>query len=130
MHDYQVTIQNAKTTLTVYGIKCTDDIADHCNWHVGFTVGIISSNYKFVVNFEEMVFYQFDFKRGTNEIVDENNTNKRLVIEKDRISLHLDKNETDDFNEIEINLSFRFDPEKIDDFKIELKAYAEAVLGR
>lgn len=129
MHDYQVTIQNAKTTLTVYGIKCTDDVADHCNLHVGFTVGIISSNYKFVVNFEEMVFYQFDFKRGTNEIVDENNTDKRLIIEKDKISLHIERTE-DEFNKVDINLSFRFDPEKIEDFKIELKAYAEAVLGR
>lgn len=129
MNDYQVTIQNAKTTLTVYGIKCTDDVADHCNWHVGFTVGIISSNYKFVVNFEEMVFYQFDFKQGTNEIVDEINTDKRLIIEKDKISLRIERTE-DEFNKVDINLSFRFDPEKIDDFKIELKAYAEAVLGR
>lgn len=128
MKDYKVKIENPETSITISDFKCVDCVGDP-KLHLSFALNIDSLGCKFSAIFTEMVVYQFDFKQDENEIVDENHIEKRLIIKRDEISFELNKYEKE-FNEVGVNFVFKFSPEKIEDFKIELKTYVNAVLCR
>ena len=124
----EIKIENSKASITVSNFKCVEDAyPGDPKIHVSFDVCFESHEYKFSTNFSEMVFCQFDFKKGINQIVDEMLQEKRLVIDKDKITLQVEQ-DPDELSDMQLRFTLKADPDKIDDFKIELNAYVDYLL--
>jgi len=129
MSQYEVKIANAKAAVVISNLKCVDCPGDP-KMHVGFDVSFESYEYKFKVNFSEMLYMQFDFKRGTSQIVDENFQERRLIIDSDSVCLQILQNNNDELSDIQLQFTLKVDSTKVDNFKIELCAYVDHILKR
>lgn len=104
----EIKIENAKTSVTVSNLKCTEDDYPNCpRMHVSFDVSFESHEYSFSTNFSEMFYTQFDFKRGANQIIDECFPEKRLIVDKDKISLQIEPDSNDELTDIRMYFSLK-----------------------
>lgn len=127
----KVKIKNSEASFTISNFKCVEDEwKDHPKIHISFDVNFKSQEYEFSVNFSEMFYGQFDFKRGVNQIVDECHQEKILIIKKDEISLQVKQEANDKLMNINLEYTIKVDEDKIENFKIELKSWIEYVLNK
>jgi len=126
MLDDVVSIYSPEGCFKITNFRCADYPEDNIKLHVAFDVSVQVGEYNFSTTFTEMACWQFDFKEGENVIVDENNFNRWLIIDKESVGLIVD--ETKDLTKTEIKFIINFSKDKVDDFKVLLNAYANFVL--
>ena len=123
----EIKIENTKAAIIISNLKCVDCPGDP-KMHIGFDVSFELPGYKFSTNFSEMLWDQFNVSRGSSQISDEFCHEKRLIIDRDKISLQIKQDHDDELADMQLHFVLKVDQDRIDDFKIELNAYINYVL--
>jgi hypothetical protein len=121
----QIKIENGKGSIVVSNLRCID-FKKGLGYHVAFDIEANSPDFTLNTNFSEVLVLQFD----GNRIVDENFQLKELIFNRDEIKLKISPCEDTDLIGAFAEISLVAGADKIADFKIELKAYANVVCGR